>query len=293
MAFRIGTLFHIIHVTDDFDGLDQWYVEVFGGRHWMPKHYSPLEMRDGSLLVVGDVPIEPMATTDRPGAENTPVGRFSAKVGPHWHSIAWYCEGPQDLYAAMTALGVRVVGDGGRPVGSPGTSAAMYTHPRDTSAQLEFFPGRSPGDPRFEPGWDASWWATEHPLGLLGLSHATVVVADLDRAASFYTSALGGRVVAEGESELTATKDVFVAIGDDSVIALSTPTSPSSRAGRDLEAHGDILHAVTFRVADLGRAEAHLRDHGVAIAERDADTIVADPADTFGAVMGFTVRRFG
>ena len=69
----------------------------------------------------------------------------------------------------------------------------MYTHPRDTSTQLEFFPGRSPGDPRFEPGWDASWWATEHPLGLLGLSHATVVVADLDRAASFYTSALGGR----------------------------------------------------------------------------------------------------
>jgi len=76
------------------------------------------------------------------------------------------------------------------------------------------------------------------------------------------------------------------------VVALYTPTSPSSRAGRDLEAHGDILHAVTFRVADLGRAEAHLRDHGVAIAERDADTIVADPADTFGAVMGFTVRRF-
>jgi catechol 2,3-dioxygenase-like lactoylglutathione lyase family enzyme len=290
MAFRIRKLFHIIHITDGFDALDQWYVDVFGGRHWAPKHYSPIEMRYGSLLCVGDIPIEPMATSDLDGADKTPVGRFSAKIGPHWHSIAWYIEGADDLYAAVTGAGIRVVGDGGLRYGSPGTSAAMYTHPRDTFAQLEFFAGTSPGDPRFDPEWDPTWWASEHPLGLLGLSHATIVVGDLDRAASLFTSTLGARVVGEAESTLTGTKDVFVAMGDESVVALSEPTSAGSLAGEDHARHGDILHAVTFHVGDLGRAEAHLRGSGVDILERDGATIVADPATTFGAVMAFTVR---
>ena len=290
MAFRIGTLFHIIHVTDDFDGLDQWYVDVFGARHWMPKHYSPLEMRDGALLVVGDVPVEPMATVDRPGAEGTAVGRFRAQIGPHLHSGAWYVDGADDLHRSLVDQGVRVVSDGGLPVGAPGTYGAMYTHPRDTSTQLEFFPGPRMGDPRQDPGWDASWWVTTHPLGITGLSHVTVVVGDLARAAEFYTEGLGGRLIAERESELTATKDAFVAIGTDTVVVLAMPTSADSLAGRDHGRHGDILHSLTFRVADLDRAEAHLRAHGIALAVRDDTTLITDPTTTYGAVLGFTTE---
>jgi hypothetical protein len=66
--------------------------------------------------------------------------------------------------------------------------------------------------------------------------------------------------------------------------------SADSLAGRDHARHGDILHSVTFRVADLDRAEAHLRAHGVALAARDDATLIADPASTYGAVLGFTTE---
>src|SRR5262249_38692188 len=155
------------------------YLDVFGARRWMPRHYSDIEMRDASLVCIGDVPLEPMATVAREGAERTPVGRFSAKIGSHLHSVAWYVDGADELLASMVAQDVRVVSDGGRPPGAPGTSGALYTHPRDTCTQLEFFPHPMMGDPRFEPGWSSSWWATDHPLGIMGLSHLTVVVGDL------------------------------------------------------------------------------------------------------------------
>jgi catechol 2,3-dioxygenase-like lactoylglutathione lyase family enzyme len=290
MAFRIGPLFHVIHITDDAAALDRWYGDVFGARRWMELHYSELEMRDASIVIVGDVPVEPMATVDRPGAQGTAVGRFRAKIGPHLHSVAWYVDGADDLHRSLVDQGVRVVSDGGLPVGAPGTSGALYTHPRDTSAQLEFFAGPRLGDPRIEPGWDASWWATTHPLGITGLSHVTIVVGDLGRAAAFYTDGLGGRLVAERESELTGTKDAFVAMGTDTVVALSTPTTADSLAGRDHARHGDILHSLTFRVADLDRAEAHLRANGIGPAARDDTTLIADPAATYGAVLGFTTE---
>jgi catechol 2,3-dioxygenase-like lactoylglutathione lyase family enzyme len=287
MGYRIGPLFHVIHITDDVARLDQWYVDVFGARRWMDIHYSPLEMRDASIIVVSEVPIEPMATVAREGAERTPVGRFSAKVGPHLHSAAWYVDGAADLHESMVAQGVRVVGDGGLPVGAPGTSGALYTHPRDTAAQLEFFPGPRLDDPRDEPGWDASWWATDHPLGITGLSHLTVVVGDLARATAFYTEGLGGRLLAEGESALTATKDAFVSVGDHSVVCLSAPMSADSLAGRDHARNGDIFHSLTFRVADLDRADTHLRNHGIGVVGRDDTTLIADPTDAYGAVLAF------
>jgi catechol 2,3-dioxygenase-like lactoylglutathione lyase family enzyme len=292
MAFHIGQLFHVIHITDDAAALDRWYVDVFGATRWMELHYSDLEMREASIVVIGDVPVEPMATVDRPGAEQTAVGRFSAKIGPHLHSVAWYVDGADDLYRSLVDQGVRVVSDGGLPVGAPGTSGAMYTHPRDTSTQLEFFPGPSLADPRQDPGWDASSSATAHSLGITGLSHVTVVVGDLARATAFYTEGLGGRLIAERESELTVTKDAFVAIGADTVVALSTPMSADSLAGRDHARHGDVLHSLTFGVTDLDRAEAHLRAHGIALATRDETTLIADPATTYGAVLGFTTDSF-
>jgi catechol 2,3-dioxygenase-like lactoylglutathione lyase family enzyme len=290
MAFGVGRLFHVIHVTDDIRRLDQWYCDVFGARRWLDIHYSGIEMRDGSIVCVGDVPIEPMATVARDGAERTPIGRFSAKVGPHLHSIAWYVEGADELLASMVRQGVRVVSDGGRPPGSPGTSGALYTHPRDTCTQLEFYPGEMRGDPRLGPDWSPSWWATDHPLGISGLSHLTIVVGDLDRAVALYTDGLGGRLVREDESHLTGTKEAYVRVGEETVVALSTPTTDHSLAADDHARNGDILHALTFRVADLDRAEAHLRRHGVGVHLRDDATLVADPADTFGAVLGFTVR---
>ena len=74
-----------------------------------------------------------------------------------------------------------------------------------------------------------------------------------------------------------------------------TPSSPCPRPCRPTRwrgathaRNGDILHSLTFGVADLDRAEAHLRQHGIGLAARDDATLIADPADTYGAVLGFT-----
>jgi len=44
-------------------------------------------------------------------------------------------------------------------------------------------------------------------------------------------------------------------------------------------------------VADLEVAARHLEQCGVTIVDRDDETLVTDPADTFGAPFRFTTRR--
>jgi hypothetical protein len=51
-----------------------------------------------------------------------------------------------------------------------------------------------------------------------------------------------------------------------------------------------MLHAVAFAVGDLDAAERHLRGHGIGVVGRDEHTLLADPADTFGAPFRFTTR---
>jgi catechol 2,3-dioxygenase-like lactoylglutathione lyase family enzyme len=144
------------------------------------------------------------------------------------------------------------------------------------------------GDPRFLPGYDPLWWAKHHPLGLERLSHVTIVCAAPERATHVYAEILGGRVLHEAESPLVQTRSTFIGVGDGTVVEVATPTGGESLAAADLKANGDILHAVTWRVADLDRAERHLNANGIRVLDRDATTLIADPGDTFGAPMRFT-----
>ena len=77
-------------------------------------------------------------------------------------------------------------------------------------------------------------------------------------------------------------------MGDDTLVELAQPLETDTIAGRDLAKNGDIMHAVTFQVADLERAERHLKSHGVGILSRDDSTLIADPETTFGAPFRFT-----
>jgi hypothetical protein len=76
------------------------------------------------------------------------------------------------------------------------------------------------------------------------------------------------------------------------VLELTHPTRSDSVAGKDLAAYpGGMCHAMTFTVADLDQAAAHLADAGVGVLGRDDTTIVVDPADSFGAPFRFTTWR--
>jgi hypothetical protein len=79
-----------------------------------------------------------------------------------------------------------------------------------------------------------------------------------------------------------------VAVGSHTIVELAQPLEAGTLAGRDLAKYGDIMHAVTFAVADLDRAEQHLTAKGVRILDRDATTLLADPDTTFGAPFRFT-----
>src|SRR2546425_1092250 len=87
-VFTIGKLFHVIHMADNLETLDRWYDDVFAVTRFM-NGYSAAEKRDASLVLIGDLVMEPMAPAREEGAEAMPVGRFHARFGQHLHSIAW------------------------------------------------------------------------------------------------------------------------------------------------------------------------------------------------------------
>lgn len=298
----IGRLFHVLHAADELDPLDAFYDRLFAPWHgMMERHHSERERRMGSILVIADAAVETAAPSADPGAQDAPIGRFVAKFGRHWHSLAWYCDDVGEVWERLTAAGVRVFEPGAVPAASRPAEGDIYTHPKDTATQLEFYqPPASHGgpqgsgpfpDPRFGDDWPARWAQTGDPLGVERLAWVTLVVGDLDRAVAVFCDGVGGRVVHEAESAVARTRGVFVAVGPSTVVELATPLRPGSLAGRDLAAFGDTLHAVAFTVADLDRVSAHLGALGIGVAARDDTTILADPADTFGAAFRFTTGR--
>ena len=293
----ITGIFHIIHVSETLEPLDAFYDDIFGPRRGiMDGNYSAMEKRDASLIAIGNCIIEPMAPSKNvEGWDVMPVGRFWKKFGSHWHSLAWYCRETGAIWDRLEPRGVRMVTDGGnpldgRPTGerSATSNGSLFTHPKDTGTQLEFYPHVMPTDPRFAPGWDGEWWAANHPLGVRRLAYATLAVRDMDQAVDMYVGGLGGQMLHENTSELTGTRNIYVLIGTDTIVELASPASSDSLAGQDLAAYGDMLHAVAFRVNSLAAAEKHLAGKGIGIIARDDQTIVADPEKTFGAPFRFT-----
>ena len=318
----VGKLFHVIHVSEALGPLDAWYDRVFGAHHgMMDGHYLPREERMGSLLVVADAVIETAAPADRPAARTAPIGRFFSRFGRHWHSLAWYCDDVAEMWDRLTEAGIRVFLPG-RVTGRRPDHGDIYTHPRDTFTQLEFYepspreggphgPGRF-ADPRFESGWPARWAAGPNPLGIEALSHATVVVPDLGKAAAVYVDAVGGTLLHEKTSAETGTRSIFVQIGAELIVELAMPVAmpvavpvavppagardaaaggAAALARRDLEANGPACHALTFVVSELDRAADHLRRSGVGLLWHGTEALMTDPAHTFGAPFRFTTRR--
>jgi hypothetical protein len=290
MSLNIGKMFHIVHVSEALRPLDAWYDDVFVPRRgMMDDNYSDLEMREGSLLVMGDTMIETMASAPEPGAEMMPVGKFYARFGRHLHSLAWYTDDVGAIWDRLVEQGIRVIHH--QPTDRP-VEGDIYTHPKDTLTQLEFFqpPAATggPSDVRFDPTWPDQWAAAANPLGVRRLAYATVVARDRDRATSIYVDVLGGTIIDEGSSALTGTANTYVAIGPETVVELAVPTDAGSLAGRDLAALGESCHAMAFMVEDLGPVAQRLEAKGIGILARDDTTILADPAQTYGAPIRFT-----
>jgi hypothetical protein len=287
----------MIHVTNDYAGLDAWYTEVFGairftdGRRNFP--YLEVEKRNATLTAVASACIEPIAPAfEVEGWDQAPIGRFYNKFGSHWYSLAWHLDDPLDLHRHLTEHGVRFFGQGGASR-EPTPDDPLFTHPKDTICALEFMDHRSKlldgmPDPRFtDPDYGSIDWSMRTPLGLHDLGHITVTTRDLDHGRKVFADWLGGTVLGQSTSKLTGTEDVYIQVGE-SVIQLAKPLGEDSLAGTDLARNGESMHSVTWQVADLAKAKDFLADKGVGIVAEDDHTLLADPATTFGAYYRFT-----
>jgi catechol 2,3-dioxygenase-like lactoylglutathione lyase family enzyme len=292
--YEIGTLAQVIHVVDDLDGADRWYRRFFDAERFY-HGYSPFEKRDASLIAFDDFVIEPMTPAKEEGAELFPVGRFHKRFDSHLHSIALNVKGVPELYEHLRSHGVRAVGPGGTDAAdiAENPTPSIYTHPKDTHCLLElvdFGPDGHPDSPRTRPEWSEARWR-DHPLGLEGTSHITVVVRDVDEATGFFHGVLGCEVVHEDPSTPAGTVSRFLLLGTETLVELAQPLRSDTRAAADLAANGEIVHAVTFSVRDLDQAAAYVADQAIGVVEHGDETLVLDPTDTFGAVVALTTWR--
>lgn len=276
-----------------------WYYDVFSVRRFMPEGYMEAEKRDASLVLLGDLCIEPLAPAfEVEGWDEMPLGRFYKRHGQRFHSLAWYVdEGMGDLYQSLRSAGIECRGTAGVRLGDEYVDGPVFTHPRDTLTQLEFIPAPNvPGgptmlrDPRYEPGWGPWWWADRHPLQIQKVSHVTVSTFDLDEACKLYVDVLDGTVLDEGtDAELNA-RSVYVHVGEDLVVELAQPAGDGPLQSDMAEFHHGI-YSLTFKVRDLGDAEQHLSRKGIEFARSDDATLVSDPKTTHGCVMAFTTKE--
>lgn len=231
--------------------------------------------------------MEPVQLANVDGAELSPIGKFRARFGEHFHSIAWYVDDVVACIAALDARGIRMVDVKGRPIAEPRRGIAVWTHPKDTHALLEFYEPGYGRDPRLEAGWSADFWREEHPLGIERTSHMTVLFNNLDDARDLYVGTLAGRPLHEMDIPGVG-RSAFIALGEDTVIEATQPAEPDSPQGKDLARNGEGVFGVTFRTRDLARAADFLASKGHRLDSSKPGVITLDPQQTFGMPMAFT-----
>ena len=295
IMFTVTKNFHIIHMTEDLAQLDAWYDDVFSVSRFMDKQYSDMLKRHGSLILIGDLCIEPMQPAfEDDGWEEVAIGRFWQRFGARLHSIAWYTatrEDVEEIFRALVNNEVRIYGGRGDQSPTEPPPGPLFTHPRDTYTQLQFMapvPGRGVTDPRFDDAFDPGWWTREHPLHIRKSSCVTLAVRDLGKAKHLFVDVLAGRLLHEQERDLVATRSAFVALGQDLVIELAEPLDGLAPIAIDMEENGESLYSVAFLVADLDDAERYLKSRGVGFIGRNETTLIADPATTHGGRFSFT-----
>ena len=289
--FKIGMVYHVVHVVRDLAEADAWYDRIFSPKRYY-HGYMAEAMRDASLLAIGDFVMEPVALAKVPGAEGSAIGKFYARFGARLHSVAWFVDSMASAFETLSGSNVRMYSAGGDALKELRAGRAVFTHPKDTYGILEFAPlgGLQPDrDPRLKPDWSAAFWRDEHPLGIEGASHFTTLVRDLAKATPFYTDVLGGRRILEEETA-GRKRSAYFALGEETVMEVAEPLSPAAPEGQELEMCGETIYSVTFKVKDLGAAASFLESQKVRVEPDGSGSMVLNREDSLGAVLGFTER---
>jgi hypothetical protein len=298
--FRATMMYHPSHHVPDLGEAESWFERVFGRsstrlapttRDAPPRSDYPLDY--STFTSISDVMFD---TIDPKRYVLLGVQRYATVEQPHLKAFGWYFEGMAELYRALKRHGIRVtsqldeLADGEDPPTAAGSPMLLYfSLPEDAGLRYEFFPAIPFRlDPRIAPNWTIPPVADDDPLGIERCSHHTVLTGHPERALRLIVDMLGGDIVHTGRDELRGTTGTYVSLAG-SILEYAVP-DPGTRAYADWveDDPNDTYHAITWKVADLERAERHLQAQGVRIQVRSEDTLVTDPTTSLGIPWGFT-----
>jgi catechol 2,3-dioxygenase-like lactoylglutathione lyase family enzyme len=291
--YGLGTMIHSVHMTDDVPRLNQFYEEVFGGLMYMgvdEPNYLPPEDRWAGLVQISDLCIETMAP-NTPINAALPVGKFYTKFGRHLHSVGYKVDDLVGLGNRLIQEGVYIGKPGGGKIEEMDPETVyFYPSPRDMQGLMaELCKVDMPGDPRLLPTWSSQvkFWEISHPLGIKRLAYVTLGVKDLDAAIDTYVKKIQAVPVTDGIDDGGRFRYAIVQLGD-CLLQLAQPLDDESPLGAHVAQWGNMIYGITFKVNDLGAAEAWLTKKGIGTSRPREGLLAADPADTFGAPYFFT-----
>lgn len=274
---------HLVHTTLNLNlqrQLEGLLCEVFGAQRYS-QGYSPLLDRDSSLVLIGDMCIEPLSKR----FEGTPVGSASwiKTNGQRFHSVAFKIE---DVHAADEHLASRGLS---RVYADPEFRNTFFlTEPRESfNAIIEFCQKEMPNDLRLRNGWSQTWWRDSHPLGIEKLSSISAVVSDIEDAMRLYRDVFGFQPLGQRDLEGEGARVAAYWAGE-SIFELMQPTTRRTPLDDCLRLRGEGWYAVNFKVKSAKKAAAYLKSHGLRLIGDEQSRFIIDPQDTFDAVYGFT-----
>jgi methylmalonyl-CoA/ethylmalonyl-CoA epimerase len=96
------------------------------------------------------------------------------------------------------------------------------------------------------------------------IDHVGVAVPDLDEAIAFYRDTLGMETVHEETNEDQGVREAMVAVaGTEQRIQLLAPLDEGSTIAKFLDRHGPGLQQLAYRVTDVEKVSAVLRERGL------------------------------
>ena len=96
------------------------------------------------------------------------------------------------------------------------------------------------------------------------IDHVGIAVPDLDAAIAMYRDAFGMQVTHEETNEEQGVREAMVAVGDSgSCIQLLAPLDDSSTIAKFLDRSGPGLQQLAYRVTDIEKVSATLRERGL------------------------------
>jgi methylmalonyl-CoA/ethylmalonyl-CoA epimerase len=126
---------------------------------------------------------------------------------------------------------------------------------------------------------------------LTEIDHVAIAVADLDAAVVWYQDMFGATVTHRELIESDGVEEALLQVAD-SYIQLLTPVSPDSPVARYLERHGEGIHHVGYRVADVAAALATLESQGARLIDhvprpgsRGTTVAFVHPKASFGTLI--------